>query len=83
MPKNRISGNGDRFNQNDIVIHTKSCQNFSRPSQESFYNFSRTDQSCRSPLTHSTSSDNYKDSVKIFSITTDCVPKGKKWIISQ
>lgn len=35
MPKNRISGNGDRFNQNDIVIHTKSCQNFSRPSQES------------------------------------------------
>ena len=39
VSENRISGNGDRFNQNDIVIGTregtKSCQDLSEPSQES------------------------------------------------
>ena len=48
MSKNRISGNGDRFNQNDFVIDTregaKSCQDLSEPSQESFYNSSGIDQ---------------------------------------
>ena len=48
MSENRISGNGDRFNQNDFVIDTregaKSCQDLSEPSQESFYNSSGIDQ---------------------------------------
>ena len=39
MSENRISGYGDRFNQNDLVIHTrkgtKSCHNLSEPFQES------------------------------------------------
>ena len=47
MSENRISGNGDRFNQNDFVIDTregaKSCQDLSEPSQESFYNSSGID----------------------------------------
>ena len=48
MSEKRISRNGDRFNQNDFVIHTregtKSCQDLSEPSQESFYNSSGIDQ---------------------------------------
>ena len=48
MSEKRISRNGDRFNQNDFVIHTregtKSCQDLSKPSQESFYNSSGIDQ---------------------------------------
>ena len=44
MSENRISGNEDRFNQDDFVIDTredtKSCQDLSEPSQESFYNSS-------------------------------------------
>ena len=47
MSKNRISGNGDRFNQNDFVIDTregtKSCQDLSELSQGSFYNSSGID----------------------------------------
>ena len=38
MSENIISGNGDRFNQNDFVTDTragkKSCQNLSEPFQE-------------------------------------------------
>ena len=48
MLENRISGNGDRFNQNDFAIDTrgspKNCQDLSEPSQESFYNSSGIDQ---------------------------------------
>ena len=40
MSENRIFGNRDRFNQNDLVIDTregaKSCQDLSEPSQELF-----------------------------------------------
>ena len=47
MSENRISGNGDRVNQNDLVIDTrevtKSCQDLSAPSQESSYNSSGID----------------------------------------
>ena len=60
MSKNRISGNGDRFNQNDFVIDTregtKSCQDLSEPSQEPFYNSSGIDQGCWSPIIHNASS---------------------------
>ena len=81
MSENRISGNGDRFNQNDFVIDTregaKSCQDLSEPSQESFYNSSGIDQGCGSPIIHNTSSGTCKDSVKISSATTNCVSKEK------
>ena len=81
MSENRISGNGDRFNQNDFVIDTregaKSCQDLSEPSQESFYNSSRINQGCGSPIIHNTSSGTCKDSVKISSATTNCVSKEK------
>ena len=81
MSEYRISGNGDRFNQNDFVIDTtegtKSCQNLSKQSQESFYNSSGTDQGYRSPIIHNTSSGTCKDSVKISSATTNCVSKEK------
>ena len=60
MSENRISGNGDRFNQNDFVIDTregtKSCQDLSEPSQEPFYNSSGIDQGCWSPIIHNASS---------------------------
>ena len=81
MSEKRISRNGDRFNQNDFVIHTregtKSCQDLSEPSQESFYNSSGIDQGCGSPIIHNTSSGTCKDSVKISSATTNCVSKEK------
>ena len=79
MSKNRISGNGDRFNQNDFVIDTregaKSCQDLSEPSQESFYNSSGIDQDCGSPIIHNASSGNYKDSAKISPATINWVSK--------
>ena len=69
MPENKISGNGDRFNQNDFVIDTredtKCCQNLSELSQESLCNSSRIDHGHRSPIIHYTSSGTCKDSVKI------------------
>ena len=81
MSENRISRNGDRFNQNYFVIGTregaKSCQDLSDPSQESFYNSSGIDQGCGSPIIHNTSSGTCKDSVKISSATTNCVSKEK------
>ena len=81
MSENRISGNEDRFNQNDFGIDTregaKSCQDLSEPSQESFYNSSGIDQGCGSPIIHNTSSGTCKDSVKISSATTNCVSKEK------
>ena len=81
MSENRISGNGDRFNQNDFVIDsrggTKSCQDLSEPSQESFCNSSGIKQGYRFPIIHYTSSGTRKDSVKISSTTTNCVSKGK------
>ena len=81
MSENRISGNDYRFNQNDFVIDTrkgtKSCQDLSEPSQESFCNSSGIDQGCRSPIIHYTSSGTCKDSVKISSTTTNPVSKGK------
>ena len=82
MSENRISGNGDRLNQNDFVIYTrenaKSCQDMLEPSQESFYNSAGTDKSCGSPIIHNTSRGTCKDSVKISSTTTNCVSKVKK-----
>ena len=79
MSENRISGNGDRFNQNDFVIDTregaKSCQDLSEPSQESFYNSSGIDQDCGSPIIHNASSGNYKDSAKISPATINWVSK--------
>ena len=81
VSENRISGNGDRFNQNDIVIGTregtKSCQDLSEPSQESFYNSSRIGQGYRSPIIYYTSNGTSKDSVQIFPTTTNYVSKGK------
>ena len=81
MSENRISGNGDRFNQNDFVIDTreggKSCQDLPEPSQESFYNSSGIDQGCGFPIIHNTSSGTCKYSVKISSATTNCVSKEK------
>ena len=81
MSENRISGNGDRFNQNDFVIDTresaKSCQDLSEPSQESFYNSSGIDQGCGSPIIHNASSGTCKNSVKISSAATNCVSKEK------
>ena len=81
MSENRISGNGNRFNQNDFVIETKeatkSCQDMTEPSQESFYNSSGIEQGCRSPIIHNASSGTSKDSVKISSTTTNCMSKEK------
>ena len=81
MSENRISGNGDRFNQNDFVIDTtdgvKRCQDLSEPSQESFYNSSGINQACGPPIIHNTSSETCKDSVKISSATANCVSKEK------
>ena len=81
MPENRISGNGDRFNQNGFVIDTRegpeSCQDLSEPSQESFYNSSGIDQGCGSPIIHYTSSGTCKDSLKISSAATNCKSKEK------
>ena len=81
MPENRISGNGERFNQNDFVIvtreGTKSCQDLSEPCQELFYNSSEIGQCCRSPIIHYTSSGTCKNSVKISSKTINWVPKGR------
>ena len=76
MPENRISGNGERFNQNDSDC-TKSCQDLSEPSQELFYNSSEIGQCCRSPIIHYTSSGTCKNSVKISSKTINWVPKGR------
>ena len=87
MSENRIFGSGDRFNQNDFVIAikegTKSCQDLSEPSQESFYKSSGIDQGCRSPIIHYTSSETWKDSVKISSITTNCASKGKNKLLES
>ena len=81
MSQNRISGNGDRFNQNDFFIDTregtKSGKDLPEPSQESFYNSSGLDQVCGSPIIHNTRSGTCKDSVKISSATTNCVSKEK------
>ena len=81
MSQNRISGNGDRFNQNDFFIDTregtKSGKDLPEPSQESFYNSSGLDQGCGSPIIHNTRSGTCKDSVKISSATTNCVSKEK------
>ena len=80
MSGNKISGNGDRFNQNDFVIDTregtKKCQNLSKPSQKSFYSSSGIEECYRSPLIHYISSGTCKDSVKISS-TTNYASKGK------
>ena len=47
MSENRISGNGDRFNQNHFATDTregtKSTQDLSEPSQVKFYNSSGID----------------------------------------
>ena len=71
----------DRFKQNNFDTETregtKSCQDLSEPSQESFYNSSRINQGCGSPIIHNTSSGTCKDSVKISSATTNCVSKEK------
>ena len=78
-----MSGNGDRVNQNESVNDyregTKSCQNLSEPSQESFYNSSGIDKGYRPPLIHYRRSGTCKVSVKIYSIKTYCVclSKGK------
>ena len=60
MSENIISGNGDKFNQNDFAIDTKegrkSYQDLSEHSQESFYNSSGIDQGCSSPIIHYKSS---------------------------
>ena len=68
MSENRISGNGDRFNQNDFVIEiregTKSCQDLSESSLESFYNSSGIDQGCRSAIIHYTSKGTCKDELR-------------------
>ena len=81
MSENRISGNGDRFNQNHFVIDTregtKNSQDLSEPSQVKFYNSSGIDQGCGSPIIHNTSSGTCKDSVKISSTRTNCVSKEK------
>ena len=81
MSENRISGNEDRFNQNHFVTDTgkgtKSTQDLSEPSQVKFYNSSRIDQGCGSPIIHNTSSGTCKDFVKISSIRTNCVSKEK------
>ena len=81
ISKNRISGNGDRFNQNDFLNDTregnKSCQNLSELSQGSFSNSFGIDHGYRSPIFHNTSSGTCKYSVKISSTTTNCVPKEK------
>ena len=80
MPENRISGNGDRFKQSDSVIvtreGTKSCQNLSEPSQESFCKSSGIGHDNWSPITHYTNSGTCKDSVTISS-TTNCMSKEK------
>ena len=71
---------------NDFVIDTsegtKNRQDFSEPSQESFCNSSGIDKGCGSPIIYNTSSGICKDSVKVFSATTNCVSKEKKWTIS-
>ena len=81
MSEKRISRNGDRFNQNDFVIDTRegtnSCQDLSKPSQESFYNSSGIYQGFRSPIFHNTSSETCKDSVKISLTTANRVSTGK------
>ena len=81
MSENRISGNGDRFNQNGFVINTRegpeSCQDLSEPSQESFYNSSGIDQGCGSPIIHNTSSGTCKDSLKISLVATNSKFKEK------
>ena len=68
MSENRISGYGDRFNQNDFLIDTtevtKSCQNLSEPSQELLYNSSGIDQGYRFSLIYCTSSGTCKNSVR-------------------
>ena len=83
MPENRISGNWDRFNQNDFVTDakedTRSCQNLSEPSQESFYNSSKIDQGYRSPLIHYANNATCKDSMKISSTTTNFLSKEKMY----
>ena len=56
---------------------TKSCQNLSEPSQQSFYNSCGIDQSYGSPLIHYRSNGTCKDSVNISSTTANCVSKGK------
>ena len=56
---------------------TKSCQDLSEPSQESFYNSSRIGQGYRSPIIYYTSNGTSKDSVQIFPTTTNYVSKGK------
>ena len=65
MSENRISGYGDRFNQNDFIIDTiestKSCQNVSELSQESSL-LELTRVIC---LIHYISSGTCKNSVKI------------------
>ena len=57
-------------------IH-KSCQNLSKPSQESFYNSSGIDQGYRSLIIHHTSSRTCKDSVKTSLTTKNCTFKEK------
>ena len=68
MSENRISGYGDRFNQNDFLIDTtegtKSCQNLSEPSQELLYNSSGIDQGYRFSLIYCTSSGTCKNLVR-------------------
>ena len=84
MSENRISGNGDRFNQNDFVIDTresaKSCQDLSEPSQESFYNSSGIDQGCGPHIIHNTSSGTSKDSVKITTLNIKSRTELTWWI---
>ena len=69
MSENRSSGNGEGFSQNDFVIDTreltKSCQDLSESSQESFYNSPVIDQGYKSLLIHYTKSGICKDSAKI------------------
>ena len=83
MSGNRISGNWDRFNQNDFVTDAKegikSFQHLSEPSEESFYTSSGTDQGYRPPLILYASSVTCKNSVKISSTTTNFVSKGKMY----
>ena len=58
MSENKIPGNRNRLSQNHFIIDnrkgTKSGQDLSEPSKESFYNSSATDQVYRFPLIHYT-----------------------------